>query len=308
MRNGRVHPILYLITACLLVGMVTGACAQSSQPAFTNPALSAQASNTNKVVLKVGAIQVTKSDMDNLVASQSAQQDPHQNPLDVRRAVGERYANMLVLSQAAQSKHLDSSPIFKKQMDLFKTQLLAQMEAQSVAAVTPAEVSEYYSSHQPEFNQAEYYEVAIIKKSANHEKGLSETDAQAKAQAIRKALSSGQDIKRVAQQFNAPNQVVVVTNPQVFHYQVSLPEFEKAAFSMQKGALSPLMDKPEALLFYQAEGHNQETLQEAAPQIEKALSTQKVVNTLTSLKKQTPVWMDTAYFGAVAPARTAHPQ
>ncbi len=296
MRNSRCYQTVSLILAFFVIGM-TGACAQSTHQAAANSASGAK--DPGKVVLKVGNVQVTEADVNALMDSLSPQQQ-QQIARDGRHAVGEQYAAMLVLSQAAQSQHLDSSPEFKKSMQQSRDRLLAQLEYQNLvskAEVTPSEVNQFYTAHQPEFQQAKVHEVAIIKKTATSDHGLTAAVAQAKAEAIRKALASGEDISKVAQDFNSPNAVIVRTDAQTIPNSPTLPDFAKAAFQLKPGALSEINDRPNALIFFQVVGRSQLSLKDATSEIENAIRQQKVADAMTNLKKQTPVWMDPAYFG-----------
>ncbi|MGH9406515.1 MAG: peptidyl-prolyl cis-trans isomerase [Terriglobia bacterium] len=273
-------------------------CAQSNPHAPRGATSAAAANDPGKVVMKVGSVQVTESEFDKLLGSMSPQQLEQNGG---RHAIGETYSNMLVLSQAAKSQHLDSSPQFRQQMDLERNNLLARMESQDIARkleVTSDEVSRYFTAHQPEFKEAKVYEVEVLKKSARNANGLAEAEAQAKTSAIRKALSSGTDIKAVAKTYNVPNQVVVVSDPQPIAYKPSLPEFVRAAFTLPAGALSQVQDSPDAILFVQVASHDTLTLKDATPQIENAIRQQKFENALNGLRKQYPVWMDSSYFGS----------
>ncbi|MGH9377243.1 MAG: peptidyl-prolyl cis-trans isomerase [Terriglobia bacterium] len=296
MRNSKVYQAVCLITAFFVIGMVTSACAQSAHQPSASAGSAAQ--NSGKVVIKVGNVQVTQNEFESVLGSMSQQQI---NQNGGRNAIGENYANMLLLSQAAASQHLDSSPVFKQQLEQARNNLLARMEGQDIAqkaVVTPTEINQYYTAHTAEFKEAKVYEVALIKKTASNDKGLTATEAQTRAQAIRKALSSGEDIGAVAKQFNVPNQVDVVTEPQSIQNKDTLPAFAKAAFTMQNGALSEVEDRPDALLFYKVAGHDQVALKDATPQIETKLRQEKFLDALGTLKKQIPVWMDPAYFGS----------
>ncbi len=303
MRNLKLRRVMCLAWALLSLGMVTGAFAQSGKQASGG-----QANDPNKVVMKVGSVQVTRGAFDSLLSSLPSQQKK-QVAKNGRQSVGQNYADMLLLSQAAVRQHLDSTPAFQKQLEQQKDQILAQMEFQELvrhAVVTPSEVSQYYSSHLAQLKQAQVYEVAIIKKAPNSPDGLPETDAQAKASAIRKALSSGEDINKVAAQFNVPNQVTVVPQPQTIPNSPSLPPFAQAAFQMKKGQLSEIEDRPDALIFYQEIGQKTQTLQAATPQIENVLRQQKIKDAVSNLKKQTPIWMDPDYFSP-SPASSSGP-
>lgn len=297
MRKTRFYHAAALALSILLAGFATGACAQSSRQASAS---SGQGTDPGKVVLKVGNEQVTEADVNSLLGSLSPQAR-EQVERAGKHVVGEQYATMLVLSQAASSKHLDSSPEFKRAIQRERDQMLAQLEYQNLAKnaqASPAEISQFYSTHEQEFEQAQVHEVAVLKKTDASSHGLSATAAQAKATAIRKALASGEDISKVAHEFNSPNEVIVRTDSQTIPNSPSLPEFAKAAFQMKPGALSEINDRPDALIFYQVVGHSKQSLEDATPEITEAIQKQKIDAAIANLKKQTPVWMDSSFFGS----------
>ncbi|MGH9354753.1 MAG: peptidylprolyl isomerase, partial [Terriglobia bacterium] len=229
-----------------------------------------------------------------------------------RRSIADQYATLLVLSQAAEINHLDSSSTFQKAMKQRREQLLASLEYQKLASramVTSGEVNQYYSAHSSEFQQAQIREVAIRKAQAGQSggSGLSPQAAQARAESIRKALASGEAVEKVAQQYAVPQEVVVDTQVRTIHNDPGLPEFVKSAFQLKKGELSPIQDTPNAIVFFQVVDHPQMTVQEAAPQIENALRQQKVDAAVAILKKQTPIWMDPSYFSSKASSPPAKP-
>lgn len=309
MRKTRLYQAACVSLAILAAGFATGACAQSGRQA-TKSASTAEAADPGKVVLKVGNVQVTEADVNSLLDS-LPQQQKEQVERAGKQAVGEQYATMLVLSQAAMSKHMDSSAEFKRSMQRERDQLLAQLEYEDLvrqADVTPTEISQFYSAHQDEFKQAKVHEVAILKKTGNSTHGLTESAAQAKAAAIRKALGAGENITKVAHDFNSPNEVIVRTDAQTIPNSPSLPEFAKAAFQLKTGALSEVNERPDALIFYQVVDHSQESLEDATPAITGAIRQQKIEAALANLKKQTPVWLDPAFFGSTASNSPATPK
>lgn len=306
MRTPKCYQAISTMVIFLMIAMVTGACAQSSRTASKQAESGAKPSDPSKVVLKVGNVQVTEADVDEMLDALTPQQQ-QQVERGGRHAVGEQYAAMLVLSQAALSKHLDSSPEFKKAMQQHRDRLLAQLEYKdllSKATVSSSEISQFYSAHQPEFEQAKVHEIAVLKKTGTGSAGLAPAVAQAKAEAIRKALASGAAITKVAHDFDSPNQVIVRTDSQTIPNSPSLPDFAKAAFQLQPGALSSINDRPDALIFFQVVSRSQVSLKDASSEIENAIRQQKVEAAMNDLKKQTPVWMDPAYFGDTPTATT----
>jgi len=307
MKQLKVYQSICIAGALFILGVAMGACAQTTHPATSvksNPA------DANKVVLKVGNVQVTQADVDFIMQSLSPQAR-QQLASQGRRSIGDQYATLLVLSQAAQSDHLDSSPLFQKALEQRREQLLASLEYQKLASkavVTPAEVNQYYSTHTSQFQEVQIREVAIRKAQQGQKStapGLPPQAAQARAEAIRKALASGQDAAKVAQQFAVPNEVIVGTQPRTIQNSPNLPAFVKSAFQLKNGELSPVQDTPNAIVFFQVVGHPEITLQQAAPTIANALRQQKVDAAVANLKKQTPIWMDQTYFSQPLASSTA---
>jgi hypothetical protein len=292
MRKSKSYLGVSTITALFVAGLLMPATAQSSSPASAS-----NAGSQDKVVLKVGKVEVTESAMNSLIQSLSPQAK-QALVRQGRKALGDQYVDMLLLSQVAENQHLDSEPTFQQHLELDREQLLANLEIQDIASkvtVTPAEVSQYYSSHPQAFQQVQLCEVAIVKKTAGSNVGFAPADAQAKAATIRKALSSGQTPTQVAKQFTVPNAVYVqsrtlsATDP-------SVPAPLKTAFQLQVGALSPVHDMPNYLEFFQVVGRPVVSLKDASPEIQQGLRQQKVQAAVNGLKKQTPVWMDQSYF------------
>jgi hypothetical protein len=273
-----------MIAALFMAGIMTPAFAQTTQ-------------GQDKVVLRVGKLEVRQSAMDSLIESLSPQAKQALQQQG-RKALGDQYADMLLLSQVAESQHLDSSPDFQQHIELDKEQLLANMEVRTIASkvtVSPSEVNQYYSSHPQAFQQVKICEVAVVKKGAGSNTGFSPADAQAKADTIRKALTSGETPEQLSKQFAVPNEVYVqprtlsATDP-------SIPTGLRTAFQLRVGGLSPVHDMANYLEFFQVVGRPMVSLRDATPAIQQGLRQQKVQAVVDNLKKQTPVWMDQSYF------------
>jgi hypothetical protein len=304
MRKLKFNPGFSMIAVLVLAGTVTPAIAQTSGSASQSPTQS-----QDKVVLRVGKVAVRESAMESLIQSLSPQAKQALEQQG-RKALGDQYADMLLLSQVAETQHLESSPDFQQHIELDREQLLANMEVRSIASkvtVSPAEVNQYYSSHPQAFQQVKVCEVAVVKKAAGSNAGFSPADAQAKADAIRKALASGETPDQLSKQFAVPNEVYVqprtlsATDP-------SIPSGLRTAFQLRVGGLSPVHDMPNYLEFYQVVARPMVSLKDATPAIQQGLRQQKVQAVVNSLKKQTPVWMDQSYFTAGAAGDSQGPQ
>jgi parvulin-like peptidyl-prolyl isomerase len=218
---------------------------------------------------------------------------------------------MLILSQDALRHHLDSTPTFQQMLTLRRRQLLATTAYQEIvrqSAVTPEEISKYFAAHPSEFEEVRIHQVVIRKKSEGAKEGtpgLTAEEAKTRAEEIRKALSSGDDPKKVAEQFQVPNVVRVDAEPSAIRRGTLRPDMEKAVFELKDGEVSEVFDVTQSLVFFKVASHKVGELKDVSSQVENTLRQQKVNSALDGLKKNAKVWLDDGYFPA---PRQAGPQ
>jgi peptidyl-prolyl cis-trans isomerase C len=319
----------FMISGSLLAGSLSAlVCFAQASPALqstaepaTQKAASAQASSPEKVVLKVGEAKVTQADVDYLIGSLSPQV---QQAVETRgrKPVGDEYAMMVLLSQKAQSDHLDASPSFQRKIALEKLQVLAQEEYQKIAEgihVSPDEVNTYYNAHKDSFEEAQVREFVARKKAADAkagDPGLSAEEAKTRLASIQKAIEAGTDIKEVAKKFDVPNVVMVNPESQTVHKGEMIPDLDKAAFELKPNQFSVPVDTPQAVVVLQVLTHQQQEVSAVSGQIENELRQQKLRTAMDDMKAKANIWMDPEYFkepeastgaSAAAPKTPAQP-
>jgi hypothetical protein len=258
------------------------------------------ASSPEKVVLKVGKEQVTQANFDALVSGLGPQMNQPGNPLG-RRRIGDQYATLLVLSQQALNDHLDTSPDYLRKMTFQRLQLLANAEYANLthlAQPKPEEVSQYYTAHAADFEEAQIRKVFVRKKPEGAKEGapgLSAQDARPRAEAIRKALANGTDAKKVIDDFKSTD-VIIDATPRAVRRAQLLADQDKAAFQLKEGELTELEETPQAITFIQVVKHGRKELKDVTQQIERKLAQEKVQAAMDELKKKAGVWMDEEYF------------
>jgi len=294
-----------LLIAGLLAGVGYGETLGGQAPAGPAPSAAAavQSSSPDKIVLKVGDESVTQGEVDGFIQGLSPQV---QKTLATqgRRSLGDEYVLMLVLSQDAVRHHLDSTPAFHQMLALRRRQVLAATAYQEIvrqSVVTPEEISKYFAAHQSEFDEARIHQVVIRKKPEGAKEGtpgLTAEEAKNRAEEIRKALISGDDPKKVAEQYQVANVVRVDPEPSLVRRGALRPDMEKAVFELKDGQVSEVFDLTQSLVFFKVASHKLVELKDVSSQIENNLRQQKVNSAVDELKKNAKVWLDDGYFPA----------
>jgi hypothetical protein len=253
------------------------------------------------VVLKVGATQVTESEIDALVSKLGTQAKAIV-ATQGRKPVGEQYLKMLLLSQRASDEHLDSTPAIRSRLELQRAETLAEAEYQKMSSevqVSPEEVSQYFTAHQSEFETVQVREFLVRKRSQGTEdpkQGLTAADAKAKAESIRGALLSGGDIDKVANDFAGADVVLVDRKPRTLRSAEMQPALAKATFDVKDSGVSQLVDTPQAFVVVRVFGHQRPEQKEVTTEIENKLRNQKLDAEVDGLRAKAGVWIDGEYF------------
>src|ERR1019366_2625326 len=300
MRCRSVRVLRYFLLSCSLT-----AAAYAQQPSTPNSSTSPAAATaapaksalppSERVVLKVGNVQVTQAEFESLISTLEAQQ----GPADLsRRAIGENYASLLMLAQQAVAHHLDATPEVIRQLAIDRNQILSNAEFAALkdqAKPTAEEIGAYYSAHLDDYAVVWVRRIFIWKKVGH---GMSLAEAHALADTIRQAYASGSDPKKLIRD---PDSVVLDAEPLSFR-RGELPEkMAKPAFSIKEGEWALLDDNADALVLLQLVKRSRRDLKEMSPSIEKKLQGEKLKAQLDNLKKQSGIWLDQGYF---APAPT----
>jgi parvulin-like peptidyl-prolyl isomerase len=312
-----------LLLALLLSGSLAGViCAQTPKPPAASPTTAENKPASpavdapipaDKVVLKVGDRQFTKADIDLLIASLTPQMQ-RAVASEGKKSLGDQYALVVALSHQAEAQHLDQAPEFVQKLTFQKQQLEAQAayeELSAQAKVTPEEIQAYYNAHAEDYDQITVRQVIVRKKAADAKAdpahpsaptgpGLAPEEAKTRADAIRKELVAGTDIKKVTEDFKAPGDIIIDAEPRTVRHGGMRSDMEKVAFALKDGEVSEPVDVPQALVLFQVIKHSHSDLKDVTPEIEKKLKQEKVETSINGVKKSANIWMDEAYFGSSA--------
>jgi len=249
--------------------------------------------------MKVGDQQITQAQFEQMIADLEAQQGPADMS---RRKLGDNFASLYMLSQAAVADHLESSPEVVRQMAIDRTQILSNAEFSKLKAEakpTQAQISDYYSSHLQDYDVVTLRRVFIWKKGPGQSNELSDQEVTVIAQKIRVAYASGSDARKALG--NTAN-IQADAAPLSFQRGELPAEMEKVAFAIPKeGDWSQLSVDSGTVVLLQLVSRSRRSLSDMTPQIEKKLQSENLREELESLKKKTGVWMDETYFASKSP-------
>jgi hypothetical protein len=279
---------------------------EHASPAAAVPA-KAVTPPSEKVVIKVGNLQLTQADFESVVSTLEEQQ----GPADLtRRAIGENYASLLMLAQQAIANHLDTSPDVLRQLAIDRNQILSNAEFAKLkiqAKPTVEEIHTYYSTHGSEYDVVDLRRLFVWQNSSGSKdgRGMSPQDAQALITAVRQAFASGGDAAKLVQ---GKKDILLDPQPIPFQRGELPPKLNQAAFALEPGQWSVVEQTPDALvLIYLVKRHRLD-LQEVSAIIEKKLQNQKLRSQMEDLKKSTGFWLDEQYFGASTPVSVSSTQ
>jgi parvulin-like peptidyl-prolyl isomerase len=260
----------------------------------------------------VGDEKITQKEFDQLIESLPEQARAQaQGPM--KRQMAEQIARVKLLAAEARKKGLDKDPSVKARIQFQTENLLAGAaynEYQKTAKVDEPAVRKYYDEHKGEFEKVEARHILIKFKGSpvpNREgkEELTEEQALAKAQEIRKKLAAGEDFAKLAKEES--DDVGSGSNGGSlgsFGHGQMVPEFEKAAFALPAGQVSEPIKTQFGYHVIRVDKHDSQTFEELRPQLEQRMRPEAARTSVEELRKSANVVMDEAYFG---PATTAVP-
>jgi hypothetical protein len=281
----------------------------------TSTAVKKAVSPGERVILKVGDLQVTQAEFEASIGDIEPQADPDKEG-EVekdRRRMGDDYASVLMLSHQAVANHLDSTPEVKRQLMIDRLQILSDAQFASLlrqCAPTADEISHYYSAHLSDYDRVRIRRLFIWKTGAGsgNSRGLAPEVARARADAILQASLSGGDPKKLVEEFKGSEVGLLDAEPIPFRRGELPAKIEKVAFGLKVGDWAEADETPASIMVLQLVQRDRQTLGEVMSLIEQRLQGEEMQAKLQDLKKRAGIWMDEEYFGrAVADAPGAQP-
>jgi peptidyl-prolyl cis-trans isomerase C len=278
--------------------------AQQSAPASRPPA------DPDKVVLTVGDQKVTEAQFDDMINAIPAQYQQTARGAG-KRQFAEQIVQVLMLSQEAAKRKMDEEPKLKQELAFQRENLMAQalfVTLQENAKVDDAAVEKYFNEHKVDYEVLKARHILIRVKGAPMQAvagkpELTDDEALAKAQAIRKRLLAGEDFATIAKaESDDAGSGAQGGDLGEFRKGMMVPPFETAAFAATVNEVTEPVKTPFGYHLIKVESHVTKSLDEARPDIEKKLRPEIARNQVEELRKGATVLMDDSFFGPAPPA------
>jgi peptidyl-prolyl cis-trans isomerase C len=258
------------------------------------------------VVLTVGVEKITAAEIDHMIDSVPEQYRAQMRSPAGRRQFAERIILFKVMAQEGHRLKLEDTPEFKEQLAMQADQLVANAyykNLQTTTKVDEATARKYYEEHKSDYLQVKAHHILIrykgssvpLKKDA---KELTEEEALAKAQDIRKKLVDGADFATLAKaESDDASSGAKGGDLGTFGHGRMVKPFEDVAFTIPVGELSQPVKSQFGYHIIKVESREEKTFVDVRPDIEKKLDAELVKKTMDDLKTATPVVMNPDYFG-----------
>jgi parvulin-like peptidyl-prolyl isomerase len=256
--------------------------------------------SADTVVLTVGTEKITRAQFEEILAA-LADSGRAATTATARRQVAEQFGELKALAQEARKRKIDQSPLVKEMIQIQTEQVLAGTLAKQLSEGKPddATARAFYDSHKSEYETATARHILIRFKGSQvplkpNEKDLTEPEALAKAQEVRKKLVGGGDFAAIAKAESddtgsGANGGALGTFP---HGQM-VPQFDQAVFSLPVGQVSEPVKTPFGYHIIKVEARSNKSFDDAKADIGKQMGK----DAMDAIRKKTTITLDDTYFG-----------
>jgi len=290
------------------------AMAQTPAPVPSNTtAMPATAADSDPVIVSAGAVTIRRSDFEAAVKTLPAEyQTFAMGP--GKKQFADDYLRMKLLAAEGMKNNLDKSPEVTKQLELMRENLVATEELkkiESAITVTDAELKKAYDDNKKDYQQVKARHILIaFKGSPAAQKGkkpLSDAEAKAKAEELRKKLVAGADFAEMAKKES--DDVESGKNGGdlgAFGHGQMVPEFEQAAFNAKPGEITPVVKTQFGYHIIKVDEKVSTPFDTVKASLDKTIRQKKVKDLLDAMKTAAKPMFNDAYFATpAAPAAAA---
>ena len=292
----------------------TMAFAQDKPVAKPAPANTVTASTGDPVIISAGDINIKQSEFESALKTLPAEYQQYaQGP--GKRQFAEDYLRMKMLAMQGAKNGLDKDPDVLQQLNLMRENLIANAELGRIdktIKVNDEDLKKTYEANKKDYEQVKASHILVAFKgspAAQKDKPeLTEEQAKAKADEIRKKLVAGADFAETAKK-ESDDTGSGSRGGELgsFGRGQMVPEFEEAAFSSKPGEITPVVRTQFGYHIIKVDAHEYTPFEQVKSAIEKKEHQAKLQATLETLKSSAKPTFSATYFPPPAPTPEATP-
>ncbi len=305
-----------LVTIALALA-ATAVFAQDKKPA--TPAAPAQKpavtiEDADPVIMTAGDIKIRKSEFEAAIRTLPEQYQAFATGTG-KKQFAEDYLRMKILAAEGFKAGLQNDKDVVRQLELMRENLVASAEVkklESAVTVTDEELKKIYEQNKKDYQQASARHILIAFKGSPAaqagKKELTEDEAKAKAEELRKQIVAGGDFAELAKKESDD----VGSGSRggdlgSFGHGQMVPEFEKAAFETKPGQVSPVIRTQYGYHILKVEKHDLTPFEQVKPSLDKNVRQQKLQEAIEAMKNAAKPTFSEAYFPPPPPLEEQKP-
>jgi peptidyl-prolyl cis-trans isomerase C len=270
--------------------------------------------NPNEVVLTMDGRPITAAQYELLVRTLLS---PERQEIALgpgRRQFAQQLIEISILSSEATKQGLDKQPDVALRLSFQHDNLMALLMFQNLmqtAAVPDAPIQTYYDAHKADYETLVARHILIRVKGAPFpgvpgKPELSDNEARAKAESIRRRVTSGEDFAKIAKA-ESDDTVSGQAGGDLgeFRRGKQVPPFEQAAFALTPGEISQPVQTPFGYHIIQVQSHSLKSLADVKQDILAQLKPDVARKEVDDLVNRSKFEINESFFGPGPPAVAA---
>jgi parvulin-like peptidyl-prolyl isomerase len=258
----------------------------------------------DRVVVTVGDLKITAAQFDQIIDALPEQYRSAARGSG-RKQLADNIVRIEVLAQEGKRRKLNESSLYRTQSLFQDANILANMTYADLgksAKFDEADVRKYYEAHKAEFEQVHARHILIRMQGSTvpikpGQKDLTEAEALAKAQDLRKRIQAGEEFAGLArQESDDTGSGANGGDLGFFRRGQMVPTFEQAAFALQPGDLSEPVKSQFGYHLIKVEAKESKGFDEVRPELERRMRPEQAQKTAEELQKKTQVVLDPDFF------------
>lgn len=271
------------------------------------PAATAQA-QADPIVIAAGDIAVRQSEFEGALKTLPEQYQQYAMGPG-KKQFAEDYLRMKMLAAQGMKAGLDKDADVVAQLNLMRENLVANAQLQKIEngiTISDEDLKKVYEAHKGEYEQVKARHILIaFKGSPAAQEGkpeLTEEQAKAKAEDIRKQLVGGASFEELAKkESDDTGSGSRGGDLGEFNRGQMVPEFEKAAFEAKVGDITPVVRTQFGYHIIKVDEHGATSFEQVKPTLERTERQTRLQAALDKMKNDAKPTFNDAYFAPATP-------